>query len=204
MQPNAFLTLAIALLGLGLAAHGKVGTGSYSDLFEILFWASSLAGVIALVWGLFKTIFPPAPVRPDMDIREFIDDWLGFSRWRYNNNRFLVNEISDGANEALTAMAAQARLDHITVWGSKESLIHGTVPLSPIPKEEWDHLSVDYLDFLTAHDTKYAQAKSNRTRGNDPYYIDIHLNRAQVRKQWPRTRWLRRTRKRFAMWRSGL
>lgn len=210
MQPNAFLTLGIALLSLCFGADTRLSTlaadASPRNLifFEAVFWGSAISGTVFLAAGLYRTIWPAALPKPDMDLREFIDEWLGFSRWHYHNNMFLAKEITDGTHEALTAMAAQARLDHVTVWGSKGTKFQGLVPLSPIPKEEWDHLYVDYLDFLSADNTKNVQTSSNRMHGNDLYYIDIHLNRAQVRRQWPRTRWLRRSRKRFAMWRSGL
>ncbi|WP_422036083.1 hypothetical protein [Reyranella sp.] len=202
MQPGVLISIGIALLGLCLSAHTKLAVSdTYTLLFDALFWGSGAAGVVFLVAGLFRTIFPPSPIRPDIDLREFIDLWLGYSRWSYHNNTFLAAEIMAGTDAALTAMAAEARLDHVTVWGSKDTLFQGVVPLSPIPKEQWDHLSVDSLDFLTADDTKDVVAKPNRAQ--DSRYIDIHLNRAQVLRQWPRTLWYNRARRRFTLWRAG-
>jgi hypothetical protein len=112
---------------------------------------------------------------PDMPLREAV-------AYRIGDYDFGGNIAKTGA--ALVDIQEAAHLGRVVTWGRRYGW--SGRPLGEIPKEAWEDHHIDPLEFLSDSSPRLEQAVG--TRNTQTWYLDIHLNREQVERLWPRSR----------------
>ncbi len=193
---GAHVAIALALLGLAVTCYLQSGNPPQSHSaallsFAVLFVCAAVVVMLhardrlpASLRSLLDGLIGPPPHRadpqPDMKLIDVLADACSCAVTV--DTAFHPVFPPDKAQhiaDALKEIGQQARLKRLSVWGREDTAVHSpySVPLSPIPAEQWQTLRLDYNDFRV-----FAPGMANPVRtGSTPHYLDIWLNRRQVR-----------------------